>query len=72
MAEPKTVVLVDPNGVEFHATHPAEITNLVYGAGYKLKDKNLTPDKASALLAEKGAAAEVVEAQSLAVEAPKK
>jgi len=34
----KTVTLVDPTGREYQSSSPAEINNLVYGAGYKPKD----------------------------------
>lgn len=64
MADPKTVVLVDQNGNDFNASHPAEITNLVFGAGYRFKEKGMTAEKAAALLAEKGPAAEAIAAQT--------
>jgi hypothetical protein len=60
--EPKRVMLVDPSGNEFPASTPAEVSNLVYGSGYRIKEKGLTVDDAAALLAEKGAAAEFLEA----------
>ena len=62
-AEPKTVTLIDPNGQKVNVSHPADITNLVYGAGYKV-DGKITPDEAAALLAEKGPAAEAIKAQA--------
>jgi len=37
MSAPKTVTLTDPNGRDCLVSHPAEVTNLVYGAGYKVK-----------------------------------
>lgn len=61
MAEPKTVTLVDKNGNEVNVSHPADVTNLVYGAGYSVKGK-MTPDEASAFLIEKGPVAAVLAA----------
>lgn len=66
-AKPQTVELVDPAGNKCHASHPADITNLVYGRGYRFVDKDMNPDKAAAFLAEKGPAAEQI-AATLAVE----
>lgn len=57
MAQVKTVTLVDPQGNECNVSTPADITNLVFGAGYKVKG-NLTPDQAAAQLAESGPVAE--------------
>ncbi len=54
MAKTATVTLVDPNGDEYVAVAPADINNLVFGAGYRIKEKGLTPDAAIALLIEKG------------------
>jgi hypothetical protein len=56
----KTVTLVDPSGNEFNASHPADITNLVYGAGYKVKG-NMTPDEAAQFLLERGPVAEFLQ-----------
>lgn len=58
MSAPKTITLVDPNGGECLVSHPAEVTNLVYGAGYKVKGGK-TPEEAIAALAEKNEAAAV-------------
>ena len=58
MAEAKTVVLLDPDGNKYTASHPADITSLVYGAGYRIEQKGLTPEKAVELLATKGIAAD--------------
>lgn len=47
----KTVTLVDPNGIEHEASVPTEVNTLVFGQGYKLKDKKLSVDEAIASLA---------------------
>lgn len=57
MAEAKTVTLIDPNGQKVQVSHPADITNLVFGAGYKIEGKQ-TPDEAAKYLAEKGPVAD--------------
>lgn len=49
MSAPKTVTLIDPNGGEYTASHPIDVTNLVYGAGYKVKGQK-TPEEAIASL----------------------
>ena len=49
MSAPKTVTLVDPNGGEYNASHPTDVTNLVYGAGYKVKGGK-SPEEAIASL----------------------
>lgn len=46
------VVLLTPDGDEHRATNTGELNNLVFGAGYKLKDSKLTVDEALAQLAE--------------------
>lgn len=46
------VLLVTPDGDEHRATHPAELNNLVFGSGYRLKDAKLSVDEAIASLAE--------------------
>lgn len=53
MSAPKTVTLTDPNGNECLVSHPAEVNNLVYGAGYKVKGGK-TPEEAIAALAAAG------------------
>lgn len=50
MATPKTVTLIDPNGGKVNVSHPADVTNLVFGSGYKV-DGSKTPDQAIAYLA---------------------
>ena len=45
------VLLVTPDGDDHRATFPAELTNLVFGSGYKLKDPKLSVDAAAAILA---------------------
>lgn len=60
MAEPKTVTLLDKEGNEFHASHPGEVSTLVFGHGYRLKNKGQSVDEAMTLLAEKGVAAEAI------------
>lgn len=52
-AEPKTVTLIDPNGDKVKVATPADITNLVYGQGYRIEGK-LSPTEAAELLADKG------------------
>jgi len=37
VSAPKTVTLTDPNGQDCLVSHPAEVVNLVYGSGYKVK-----------------------------------
>jgi len=54
---PKTVTLVDPNGGECLVSHPAEVNNLVYGAGYKVKGGK-TPEEAIAALADNAVTAD--------------
>jgi hypothetical protein len=49
MAGPKTVTLVDKDGGECNVSSPADITNLVYGQGYKVKG-NKSVDEAYAAL----------------------
>lgn len=67
-AQPKTVTLLDPNGQKVVVSSPADITNLVYGAGYKVEGK-LTPDEAAALLAEQGPVADQLAQLSIATQA---
>lgn len=52
MATPKTVTLTDPAGNDVLVSHPADVNNLVYGQGYKVKGSQ-TPDQAIASLIEK-------------------
>lgn len=47
---PKTVTLTDPDGNDVLVSQPSDITNLVYGLGYKVKG-NQTADQAYAALA---------------------
>jgi hypothetical protein len=56
------VKLLDPNGQEFFASTPAEVNQLVFGAGYRLGEKG-TVDEALARLAEKGPVAQELAAQ---------
>jgi hypothetical protein len=58
MAAPKTVTLVAPDGRECLASHPSDVSNLVYGHGYSVKGKK-SAEEAIAELAEKGVVAEV-------------
>lgn len=51
MDAPKLVTLVDPKGVEVQVSEPADINNLVFGQGYKVKGKQ-TPEDALGVLAE--------------------
>lgn len=67
---PKRVTLVDPDGNEFRASTPADISSLVYGSGYKIKDKGLTVEEAKVLLAEEGPAAEFLEPPAAPVPVP--
>jgi hypothetical protein len=64
------VKLHDPNGVEFYASTPAEVSNLVFGAGYKVADKGLSVDAAMAKLAESGPVADQLQAQQAVPQAP--
>ena len=64
------VELTDPNGNKFMASTPAEVNDLVFGAGYKIAKSGLTVDQASAQLAEKGPVAEELAAQQAAPGAP--
>jgi hypothetical protein len=57
VATDKRVELTDPYGQKFRASTPAEVSNLVYGAGYKVP-KGMTVDEAIAQLAEEGPVAE--------------
>ena len=58
MASDNRVELTDPNGNKFLASTPAEVSNLVYGSGYKVKSG--TVEEAMAKLAEKGPVAEAL------------
>jgi hypothetical protein len=58
-AAPKTVTLVDRQGGECNVSSPADVVNLVFGQGYKVKG-NQTPDEAAAFLLEQGSAAEAL------------
>lgn len=49
--DPRTVTLVDRNGGEVNVSSPAEVTNLVYGQGYRIKG-NKSVDEAAAHLGE--------------------
>jgi hypothetical protein len=69
--EPKRVMLVDPDGNEYPASTPADISTLVYGSGYRIKEKGLTVDAATQLLAEKGPAAEFLEPPAPPSDPPK-
>jgi hypothetical protein len=60
------IELTDPNGGRFLASTPAEINNLVFGAGYKIAQKGLSIDEALVRLAEKGPVAEELAAQQVA------
>jgi hypothetical protein len=62
MAGPKTVTLVDKNGGECKVSTPLDITNLVYGAGYKVKGKSV--DEAYAYLADAQAEADSASANT--------
>jgi hypothetical protein len=62
MSAPKTVTLIDPTGVECNVSHPAEITNLVYGAGYTVKGGK-TPEAAIESLSAQAEAAPAVPAE---------
>ncbi len=64
---PKTVTLLDKEKNEVVVSTPADITNLVYGSGYKVKG-NMTPEEASALLLSEGAAAEDLAATGVPVQ----
>lgn len=65
------VELTDPNGQKFYASTPAEVSNLVFGSGYKVAGKR-TVDEAIAQLAEKGpVAAELAAQQATPVSPPK-
>lgn len=49
----KTVTLIDQLGGEVSVTTPADINNLVFGAGYKIKG-NKTVHEALAYVADQG------------------
>jgi hypothetical protein len=51
MSAPKTVTLTDPNGLDCNVSSPVEVTNLVYGAGYKVKGHKTAEDAIAALAA---------------------
>ena len=51
MSAPKTVTLTDPNGLDCNVSSPVEITNLVYGAGYKVKGGKSPEDAIASLSA---------------------
>ena len=73
MAQDNRVELTDPNGNKFMASTPAEVNNLVFGAGYKVP-KGKTVDEVLATLAEKGPVADELAQLSLppGLEAPGK
>lgn len=66
----KSVTLTDPNGGEFVATSAAEINNLVFGAGYKIKGGK-SVDEALAAVAEQSAEAALPAADVTAVKTSK-
>lgn len=72
MAAPKTVTLVDRNGGESKASSPADVVNLVYGQGYKVKGFK-TPEEAAEFLLEQGTAADsLAEVNTVEPVTPKK
>lgn len=48
---PRVVTLVDKDGGETLVSHPASLSNLVFGSGYKIKDGERTVEQAAAFLA---------------------
>lgn len=70
-AQPKTVVLVDKDGNDFSARTPGEVSNLVFGSGYRVKDKNVNVDQAMASLVEQQEAAQEAAPVGKPSDAPK-